>query len=139
MRDFNLVAEQAPTVIAKARLLAVQSLHHNDWLHALPISLCSLRLDHEAKRDAVGLRLGLELCQPHPCPCGAMVDARGLQGPSCKMSAGTSLRHFQMNDLIFHTLKRADIPSIKEPNGLVPDNCKKPDGLTLVSSKAGKH
>ena len=34
-RDFNLVAEQVPTVIDMARLLAVYS---SDWLHALPIS-----------------------------------------------------------------------------------------------------
>ena len=39
-RDFNLVAAHAPTVIDKARLLAVQSPHRSDWLHALPISSC---------------------------------------------------------------------------------------------------
>ena len=37
MRDFHLVAEQATTYIDKARLLAVQSRHSSDWLHALPI------------------------------------------------------------------------------------------------------
>ena len=84
MRDFNLVVEQAPTVIDKVQLLAVQSPHR---LHALPISFCGLRIDNEAVRVTVGLRLGLELCQPHSCPCGAMVDARGLHGLSCKMSA----------------------------------------------------
>ena len=65
MCNFNLVVERVSTVIDKARLLAVQSPHISDWLHALPISLCGLRLDNEAVRVAVGLRLCLELCQPH--------------------------------------------------------------------------
>ena len=110
--------EQSSTVIEKARLLAVQNPHSNDWLHALPISSCGLRFDNEAVRVAVGLRLGLELCQPNSCPCGAMVDARGLHGLSCKMSAGRSLRHCQIIDLIFCALKRSDKPSTKEPNDL---------------------
>ena len=65
MRDFNLVAKQALTVMDKARLLAVQSPHSSDWQHALSISSCGLRLDNEAVRVAVDLRLGLELRQPH--------------------------------------------------------------------------
>ena len=51
-----------------------------DWLHALPISNCGLRLDDETIRIAVGLCLGTNLCQSHTCPCGAQVDARGIQG-----------------------------------------------------------
>ena len=86
----------------------------------------------------MGLKLGLELCQPHSCPCGAMVDARGLHGLSCNMSAGRSLRHFQITDLIFRALKMADIPSTKENNDLVRSDSKRSDGLTLVPCKAGK-
>ena len=41
----------------RARLLAVSSEHSGDWLHALPISSCGLRLDNEAIRVATGLRL----------------------------------------------------------------------------------
>ena len=40
----------------RARLLAAASEHSGDWLHALPISSCGLRLDDEAVRVAVGLR-----------------------------------------------------------------------------------
>jgi hypothetical protein len=32
----------------QARLLAVSAPHSGDWLHALPISSCGLRLDDEA-------------------------------------------------------------------------------------------
>ena len=86
----------------------------------------------------MGLNLVLELCQPHSCPCGTVVDARGSHGLSCKLSAGRSLRNFQINDLIFRALKRADIPSTKEPNGLVRGDGKKLDGLTLVPWEAEK-
>ena len=32
---------------------------------------CGLKLDNEAVRVAVGLRLGLDLCVPHECHCGS--------------------------------------------------------------------
>ena len=67
-----------------------------------------------------------------------MVDTRGLHGFSCKMSADRSLRHFQINDIIFRALKTADIPSTKKPNDLVRGDGKKPDGLTLVPWKDRK-
>ena len=41
--------------------------HSGDWLHALSIAACGLRLDDEAVRVAVGLRLGINLCVPHTC------------------------------------------------------------------------
>src|ERR1700759_4354185 len=49
----------------RARLLAVTAADAGDWLFALPISGCGLRLDDESIRVAVGLRLGVNLCQPH--------------------------------------------------------------------------
>ena len=79
-RDKSAVLDSAPDSHHRARLLAVTAPHAGDWLHALPISSCGLRLDDEAIRVAVGLRLGLNICQPHPCPCGTQVDARGTHG-----------------------------------------------------------
>ena len=93
------VAEAASMAIDKARLLAVTSAHASDWIHALPISTCGLRLDNETIRIAVGLRLGLELCEVHQCPCGSTIDTRGNHGLSCRQSTGRSLRHHQLNDL----------------------------------------
>jgi len=41
--------------VNKARLLAVTAPHSGDWLHALPLSNCGLRLDDSAIHIAVGL------------------------------------------------------------------------------------
>ena len=109
--------------------------HSSDWLFALPVSECGLRLSDEAIRIAVGLRLGLNLCEPHISPCGAKVDARRLHGLSCKRS---TTRHQQLNDIIWRTFKRADIPATKEPAGLVRGDGKRPDGLTLVPWQDGR-
>ena len=51
--------------------IAVISSNSIDWLHALPIASCGLRLENEDIRVAVGLCLSAALCQTHRCPCGA--------------------------------------------------------------------
>ena len=121
-----------------ARLHAVRSPHSGDWLHALPISACGLRLDDDTVRVAVGLRLGTDICEPHICPCGSLVDSRGTHGLSCRSSAGRSSRHAQINDLVWRSLSRASIPSVKEPRGMVASDERRPDGRTLIPWKKGK-
>ena len=122
----------------KARLLAVRAPHSSDWLHALPISACGLRLDDKTIRVAVGLRLGADICEPHTCPCGSYVDSRGTHGMSCRSSAGRQSRHAQINDLVWRSLSRANIPSTKEPKGLFNSDERRPDGITLVPWSKGK-
>ena len=72
----------------KARLFAVSAPHSGDWLKALPLSSYGLRLDDEAIRVAVGLRLGTSLCEAHTCICGApasaAVNVLGTHGLACK-------------------------------------------------------
>jgi hypothetical protein len=122
----------------RARLLAASAPHSGDWLHALPISSCSLRLDDDAVRVAVGLRLGSVLCMQHVCPCGATVDCRGTHGLSCKISAGRTPRHAYLNDIIHRALVRAGVSAVKEPAGLSRTDGKRPDGVTLVPWQAGR-
>jgi len=81
----------------------------------------------------------VNLCQPHPCPCGSQVDARGTHGLSCKQSSGRTSRHHHINDLIWRGLLRAAVPSSKEPSGLSRTDGKRPDGLTLIPWQAGKN
>ena len=100
-RDLRSVEEAASSPLDRARLLTATAAHGSEWIFALPITACGLRLSNEAIRVAIGLRLGLSLCEPHPCPCGSVVDPRGLHGLSCKRSAGRSTRHQQLNDVIW--------------------------------------
>jgi len=73
----------------QARLL-VTSPHSGDWRYALPLSDGGLCLDDCVVHIAVGLRLGANICEPHQCPCGVTVDAKGLHGLSCKGGSGRS-------------------------------------------------
>ena len=122
----------------RARLLAVTAPHSGDWLNVLPVTNCGLRLDNEAIRVGIGLRLGSKLCEPHTCPCGASVDAGGTHGLACKKGVGRITRHHHINDLVLRALVRANIPSVKEPVGLVRSDGKRPDGLTLIPWQGGK-
>ena len=122
----------------RARILAVSAPKSSDWLHALPISSCGLRLDDETVRVAIGLRLGAKLCEPHKCICGEEVDPLGHHGLSCKRSSGRSSRHLNLNDIIWRALARADIPAVKEPAGLSRSDGKRPDGLTQIPWSLGK-
>ena len=122
----------------RARLLAVSAEHSSDWLHALPLSACGLRMDDNTIRISVGLRLGAKLCEPHSCVCGADVDILGHHGLVCNKSAGRSSRHNYINDLIWRALGRAGVPSVKEPSGLTRDDGKRPDGLTQIPWEAGR-
>ena len=122
----------------KARLLAVTAVHSGEWLNALPISNCGLRLSDEAIRTAVSLRLGSSICLPHQCPCGTYVDALGSHVLSCKKSSARILRHNELNDIVHRSLVRAGIPSVKEPPGLLRSDGKRPDGCTQIPWSAGK-
>ena len=71
----------------KSRLLTVSSSHSSDWLHALPIASCDVRLKNEDIHVAVDLRLGAALCQAHQCPSGALVEVNGLHDLSRKLGS----------------------------------------------------
>jgi len=116
----------------RARLLAVTAPHARDWLHALSISSCGLRLDDEIIRVSLGLSLGLNLCEPHRCPCGVQVDSRGTHGLACKLGSGHMARHHYINDISWRSLSRAGIQSTKESAGLSRTDGKRSDGLILI-------
>ena len=97
-----------------------------------------LRLDDNAVHIAVGLRLGANIREPHQYPCGAMTNAKGLHGLSCKGGNSESARYHSPNDLVWHALGKVNISSIKEPSGLSSSDGKRPDGLTLMLWKNGR-
>ena len=122
----------------QSRLRATAAPHAGDWLFALPMTTCGLRLDDEAVRIAVGLRLGTSICEPHACPCGAQVTADGSHGLSCGLGPGRVARHAALNDLVSRSLTRAGFPNIKEPPGLSRTDGRRPDGLTLIPWRRGR-
>ena len=89
-------------------------------------------------RVAVALRLGLDVCVPHTCRCGSLVDARGSHSFVCKQAPGRTARHHNLNDLVARALLSAGIPVTKEPTGLSRSDGKRPDGLTLIPFRGGK-
>lgn len=137
-RSFKSLIDKQIEPYHRARLLAAAAAHSGDWLSAIPISACGLRLSDEAVRVAVGLRLGTELGQVHRCTCGASVDTRGTHAFSCGHNPGRTQRHHYINDLIWRSLTRAGIPSVKEPNGLTRSDGKRPDGLTSIPWREGR-
>ena len=72
------------------------------------------------------------------CPCGDQVDARGTHGLSCMRSAGRSMRHSLINDIIHRSLSRAGVAAAREPNGLIVGSGLRPDGATLIPWVRGK-
>ena len=112
--------------------------HSGDWLLALPIANCGLKLEDEAVRVAVSMRLGLDLCVPHRCQCGSDVDAQGCHAMVCKKATGKIARHQVLNDVIWQALNAAGIPATKEPSGLNRQDGKRPDGLTVILWQVGK-
>ena len=83
-------------------------------------------------------RLGCKACEPHTCPCGKAVVARGLRGLCCRRSGPRHQRHHQMNDIIWRAIKRVQIPATKEPVSLIQQDGKRPDGTTLLTWARGK-
>ena len=134
--DQALVRSSLTSPSQSASFLAAASLHSGDWLFALPIASCGLKLNDEVVRIGVGLRLGLPLCVPHQCRCGSQVDAHGLHSFVCKRALGRSARHHALNDMIARALASAGTPVTKEPRGLLRSDGKRPDGLTLIRGVA---
>jgi len=89
---------------------------------------------------AVAHRLRCKACEPHTCPCGKAVDARGRHGLWCRRtrSGPRHQRHHQMNDVVWRAIKRAHTPAAKEPVSLMQQDGKRPDGTTLLPWTRGK-
>ena len=128
--------KKASDSLSRARLLSTTNPESGVWLNALPVPL---DLEDETICIAVGLRLGLDLCEPHECcNCGTEVNHRGLHGLSCRHSRGRHHRHAELNNIIHRAMTSANIPSRLEPTGMTRDDGKHPDGATLIPWKTGK-
>jgi len=115
-----------------ARFFAAAAPHSGDWLLALPVTSCGLRLTDEAVRVAVALHLSCSVYVAHTCRCGVLVDAQGIHGSVCKQASSRIARHQAINDVIARAITAAGVPVTKEAVGLARLDGKRPDGLTLI-------
>lgn len=123
---------------ARARLLAASARESGAWLHAFPSFNTGTFLEPHTLRVAACLRLGVRVCAPHRCPCGSDVDAFGHHGLSCQKSAGRFSRHAALNDIIRRSLASVNVPALLEPSGILRDDGKRPDGMSLIPWKMGR-
>ena len=107
-------------------------------MNCLPSTAIGTLLDNESSRIAISQRLGLPVCAPHKCRCGAVVDRYGLHPLSCRFSAGRLPRHSALNDIIKHALLSAGFNAALEPVGLDRRDGKRPDGMTVFPFSRGK-
>jgi len=131
-KDRASIESGLSTPLQRAAFNAARSRHSGDWLLALPITSCGLKLDDEAVRVAVGTQLALKLCVPYQCRCGTQVDSFGRHSLVCKRAPGRTVRHHHLNDVIAGYLATASIPVSKGRYGLSPD------ALTLITWRAGR-
>ena len=99
-------------------------------MNCLPSTAIGTLLDNESFRIAISQRLGLPVCAPHKCLCGAIVDRYGQHPLSCRLSAGRLPRHSALND-IKRALSSAGFNAVLEPVGLDRGDGKRPDGMTM--------
>ena len=116
-----LLESSIETPSDRARYLAVTSPHAGDWLKALPISSCGLRLENEVVRIGVGLRLGL----PYVNRTAVSVGLKSTNGVFMGCLAygaliGRLSRHNHINGIICRALTSVAMPVMKEPTGLIP-------------------
>src|SRR3978361_1251877 len=136
-RRFNSILENLDNK-DEAVLLSATSKESGAWLEALPSPQLGTLLDNHSLQIAVALRVRSSFCHPHVCICGSDVDNFGHHGLSCTKSAGRISRHNCLNDILKRAFQSAGIPCILEPPGLLRDDGKRPDGVTLIPWKKGQ-
>ena len=105
-QTYRMLFESAPNQQARARLLAVAKPESGALLNAFPITALGLHMDEDVIPIAVGLHLGLPLCNCHQCSgCGSEVGELGTHGLSCRFSKGYHSRHAALNDVIKRALE----------------------------------
>ena len=106
-------------------------------MNCLPSTAIGTLLDNESFRIAISQHLGLPVCVPHKCRCGAIVDRYGLHPLSCRFSASRLQRHSALNDIIKRALSSAGFNAFIEPVGLDRGDSKRPDGMNVFPFSRG--
>ena len=136
------VLSATPNQAGITRLTAAPAPYTGAFLQALPCSSISTQFDDASLRIVIATQHGASACAdcaPHTCICGVTdVKSSGIQGLSCRKSAGRIFRHNVLNDLIKRSLATAEISSKLEPISLSRSDGKRPDGISLMPWKQGR-
>ena len=108
------------------------------WLLAPPITSVGLRMSDEKVRISAAVRLGALLCQPHICVCGTKSTREASMDVHAVKMQGDRSDKMSINDIVWRVMRRAGIPSIKEPLGLLQDDGKRPDGVMMIPWSRGR-
>ena len=63
---------------SSARLLASSQPESGSWLSAIPVPSLGTQLSPDELCIAMALRIGLKICENHPCKCGQNADEYGF-------------------------------------------------------------
>jgi len=88
--------------------LAATTRHSGDGYSLCRSASCSLKLDDEALRVAVDLRIRIDVCVPHPSRCGLLGNAPNLH------SLIWYSRHHALSDRVAGSFAGAGLPVINE-------------------------
>ena len=72
------------------------------------------------------------------CVCCSFGDAKVLHGLSRRKSAPRHVRHYLINDILWRSIRKAQVPACKEQVGLSISDDKRPDGAALIPWSHGK-
>ena len=98
------------------------------YLHSSFITSCGLRLDDEAQRVSIGFRLG----NIPAALVGSRLIVLAFTPLSCRRAYGRRSRFHALNDISWRAFGSAGIHVSKEPSGLLRDDGKRADGVSLI-------
>ena len=112
----------------KARLQAMSASKAGSWLEAQPNRALNTHLTNAEVQYGVGRRLGIELCEEHPCPfCMGTVDKFGVHCESCMAGGDKTVNHNVLRDDVYiharsaHTAPRLEACGVSRLMGLQDD------------------
>ena len=119
--------------------MAVPQREASTWLEVLPVPSLGLHLGDNELRIVTNLRLGIPTCAEHTCICNEKLGILGTYGLKCTKSRGRFSHHHSVNDIIARALNLANVPAMLEPDGIVREDNKRPDGMTNIPWSHGRH
>jgi len=109
----------------RARLQAMLATKSGSWMEAHPNRALNTHLSNAEVQYGVGRRLGIELCEEHPCPfCMGTVDRFGGHCESCTAGGDKTVNHNIIRDDLYsharhaHTAPRLEACGVSRLLGL---------------------